>query len=174
MVNTIDLRKDAQESGNDPNSSAKGVFYEWSAYEFEKRSPDIKKLLILGGVALLLIIFGIVSKSYFFSVLVVLSCTVFLMYVRKSPNLISFAITREGIWAGRKLHPFSEIKSFYIFENVEPRELSLETSKIMSPFVRMPLGHANPEDIREIMTGFVAEIEHKDLILDQIARIIGF
>lgn len=156
----------------DKDFFSKGLL-EWTAYEYAYREHGPAWFLTAGGAATLLIVIGILAKSYFFIAFVALAFVVIMLYAKRKPQKISFVLTKEGVKAGRKFYNFSDLKSFWIFEKSGAKELSLETSKTLAPFVRLPLGDTDPKKIRKILNGSLPEKEHKELVSDQIAKNLG-
>jgi hypothetical protein len=152
----------------------KKYLLEWTAPEYQARERGPYWFLLPFGVALLFVIFGIVIHSYFFIAFVALALVVILLYGRRPPREYRFALAKEGIYVGETLYRFSELKSFWIFETAEPPELSLETSKLLHPYLRLPLGGLHPDKVRSVLSEFLPEQEHKEFITDQITRSIGF
>lgn len=171
---TIDLRRSKTET-RAPVISApiKRQVLEWSALEFEEYHRGPYWFILMGVVALALIIFGVFTRSYFFIAFVALAFAVLTVYAKRLPREIIFTISAEGVGAGRTFLSFSEIKTFWIFDKEERKELSLETKKMLTPFLRLPLGGQNPEEIRSILADFLPEEEHKELATDKIARSLG-
>jgi len=166
----IDLRKrDSEVKETVPKlEPLKELAIEWSAKEYENRPRDPARMFFLGVVAIILITAGILMKSYFFVGLIMLSFLVLIMYERKRPATIGFSLTAEGIKSGKILYKFSDLKSFWIF--IEARELSLESSKIFSRFLRLPLGNTDPERVRAYLRNFLPEQKHKEFFSDHLAR----
>lgn len=152
----------------------KKYLLQWKAFEypFQERGPYW--FLLPFGVALLFVIFGILIKSWFFIAFVALALGVILLYARRPPREYRFAVAKEGILVGGTLHRYSELKSFWIFDTSGESELSLETSKLLHPYLRMPLGEVHPNKVRSVLSDFLPEQEHKEFFTDQIARSIGF
>lgn len=147
--------------------------FEWVAYEYTYREHAISWFLTIGGMATLLVIIGIIARSYFFIAFVTLAFVVIVLYAKRKPQKITFALSKEGVRAGRKFYDFSGLKSFWIFEKGEEKELSLAADKTLAPFIHLPLGDADPQKIREVLSRFLPEEEHKELISDQVARGLG-
>ena len=147
---------------------------EWSGFEYEPRAYSQRWFITLGGIALALVLFGIVAKSWFFITFVVLAFFVILMYAKRAPRELTFSISSSGVGVGNQFYQFSQLKSFYIIESREFPELSLETSKHLQPFIRIPLEEVAGKDIKELLGRFLPLKEHPEFFTDQIARKIGF
>ena len=142
---------------------------EWSSYDYQERERGPYWFLFPGGIATLLVIIGILAQSYFFIAFVILAFLVFLMYARRPPRLFNFSINKDGVRVGNINYPFSNLKSFWIFDRPDLKELSLQTDKFLMPFLRIPLAGQNPEKIRAILKDFLPEQEHQEFISDKIA-----
>lgn len=199
MVGTIDLRQQnalrarqrearAHEASPahdaDPRNTATldgkaegedAILISWSAPEYEHPERKPNWFLYPGAGALLLVLIGILIHSYFFVALVVLAYSVILMYAYRTPRDIEFLITHEGIYAGRALYRFSDIKTFWIFEAPSGgAELSLEIDRITMPYLSLPLGELHPNKIRAVLSDFLPEEKHKEFLSDHLARGLGF
>lgn len=172
----IDLRKRKQEIriNNIPDQPPPG-FFSWSALEYETRERGQKWFLTSGGIATLLIVIGILLRSYFFAIFVALAFGVILLYAKRTPRRIIFSVTEEGIHAGRRYLPFNSFKSFWIFERPgRLPELSLRTESFFIPFMVLPLGKTNPDRLKKILRRFLTEEKQKESNLDQLMRNLGF
>ncbi len=178
---TIDLRKKSfvrvPESAPQTSPVLPDEAYEsihWSALEHEDRERSPYWFLGPGIVALLFVIFGVFAHSYFFIAFVVLAYGVLLVYAHRPPRRIEFRVGSDGVSVGSTLHPYSELKSFWIFDSPNHRELSVETARLLMPYLRIPLGDINPDRVGHAIARFLPEEEHKELISDTIARSLGF
>ena len=183
MADIIDLRKkglpaqagqiiEAEHTAL-PDPHKKEITLQWSALEYEKKNRSTSWFIGTGAIAAALVIFGIISKSYFFILFVALAYAVFMMYEKKTPAEFDFSISGEGITAGSKFHAFPELKSFWIFSKrggEESAELSLEADKTLSPYIRLPLKNIDPERVRGFLLNYLSEKEHQEFMTDHIER----
>lgn len=170
----IDLKKIAQKTlpaSEVTNTQEDGtVFLKWSSYEREKLSHRPLWFLWPGAVAVLLIVISLFAKSYFFIAFVVLAFVVFVMYATREPEKFEFAVTAEGVLINHKLHVFSELKSFYIFDKPALKELSLETNKLLYPFIHIPTDGVKVTELKEVLGHFLPEKEHPIFLIDQLIK----
>jgi len=130
----------------------------------------------------LLFALALFVQNYFFAAFIVIAFAALVLFHNQPPKKISFSIGAEGVRAGKTLYQFSRIKSFCIFDsrrNVgvdrpEHPELSLETSQTLSPYVRLPLGDTDQQQIRNFLLRTLPEQQHQQFLMDEIMRIIGF
>mgnify|MGYP001574464478 FL=1 len=157
-----------------PQGEPKKHLLQWSALEYAARERGPYWFLPPSAVALAFVIFGILIRSWFFAAFVALALFVVLLYAKRPPREYRFTIAKEGVYIGETLHRFSELKSFWIIETVEPPELSLETTRRLRPYLHIPLGDMHPNRIKNALSDFLPEEKHKEFFTDQIARSIGF
>lgn len=169
-----ELNDDEEASGTTQKSGNRDGLLEWYAPEYEQRKYSNRWFLIAGGIGLFMVILGILSKSYFFVALVVLAFVVMVMYAKRPPRKIYFAVSDQGAQIGKRVYPSSELKSFWIFKRPGSSELSIETKRAMSPFILLPLGDTDPEEVRGILSSFLSEEEHQEPYSDIFARRLGF
>ena len=152
----------------------KKVLLQWSAPEY--RTPELMPYwyVLPGAVALALAVLGIAIQSFFFTTFVVLAFIVIVMYAKRTPHEIHCVVSPRGIFVGRAFHDFRDIKSFAIFEEEAAPELSLEVDRMTTAYLRVPLGDMHPNRIRAVLSDFLSEERHKDILSDQIARSFGF
>lgn len=182
MVNNIvDLRKSPgpttavvrEPENTREERSTGGDAIEWSAYEYEKRERGPYWFFLPGGTALALVILGIIINNYFLVAFVTLAFTLLMVYMKREPRFINFALTKKGVVVENRIYEYSSVKSFWIFEKFNPRELSLETEGALNPFVRIPLADVDADKARRYLLNFVREEEHQDSAIDQIMRALG-
>jgi hypothetical protein len=147
----------------------------WTCTEHEERQRGPYWFLVPGGVATALIMIGVVAGNYFFIGFVALSFGVLMVLMRRRPRRVSFALTEEGVFIDGAVHEYPRIQSFWIFRDAGGvSELSIETKKILTPFVRIPLTGADGSEVRAYLSRHIPEKEHKNFATDQIAKMLGF
>lgn len=165
--------KNRNHSSQQTASNITPVIFEWKTLEYEKTKKGPYWFITVSIAAAIFIIVGILSKSYFFAIFIALALIVLIMYIRRGPAEITFSITAKGIRVGKKIYTFQEIQSFWIFDEEEGTELSLETNQLLIHYIHLPLGNQDPEKLREVLRRFIPEKEHAESITDQIAKSIG-
>ena len=151
------------------------ILISWTAQEFTKKEKGTVWFLILGILALSFFITGIVMKNYIFSIIIVLSSFLIFIQALRHPQKIKTEIFEDRIVINNILKiVFKEIKSFWIFEEVDYRVLCLETKKLSRPKIYLPLGQETPDRIRQILIKFIDEIKQEESLIDIVARKINF
>ena len=146
---------------------------EWGAMEYQAREHGPYWFIGAGAIATALVILGILTRSWFFVAFIGLAYLTLVMYAKRLPREVRFKITADGVEAGVKFFRFPDLKSFWILDTPEGKELSLETEQTLSPYVRLPLGKTNSEAIRRRLKGVVPEKEHREFITERLTRSLG-
>ena len=146
----------------------------WTAEEYASLTNAPQWFIAAGVGVLALAIVGILMKSFLFSAFIILAFMVNVLYKKRAPRILTFTIDTQGVLMGTKLYAFSQLKSFWIFERPLGHELSLETSKPLTPFIRVSLGEADSNEVRTFLKNFIPEEIHKEFLLEHIAERLGF
>ena len=145
---------------------------EWLAHEYEERDYSNAWHIGAASIALIFVLFSIIAHNYLLLALVAATYSVVLMHTLRAPRPISCAIGYEGVRVGRRVYHTADLESFHIFDRPDVRELSLKTKRTMHPYVRVPLGDADPEDIRLAMAEILEQDTHQEFLADHITRIL--
>jgi len=139
-------------------------------------SPNMRAIaifaVILFGVGTFFIFFqkNIFATAFFFAASIFL-----LASAKKKPPEADFVVGPLSVKVGPSEHAFKDIKSFWVEYNPEgTKELSLQLKKWYLPYLKIPLHHQNPVQIRMILLKFIPEVEHEDTILNVLERVLGF
>lgn len=152
-----------------------GVIFEWEALEYDHLPKDKRWFVIGGAIAAVIILYGLFTANYFLSLLTIIAGFLVFVYAVRLPKMIYSAITSRGVQIGRRIFLYEDLNSFWIFyEAGGLKELSLESKKAVVPFIHIPLGEADPVQIRELLIRFVPERQHEESFTETIARLVGF
>jgi hypothetical protein len=148
---------------------------EWKAPEFPNRKKSKSWFIIPALITIAVGVFALITENLLFLIVIVLGFFVFYIYANKEPRIIKFKINEKGIETAGSLHDFDSLRSFWIFYNPpEQKELSLRSRKIFIPYIRIPLGDENPNEIRKFLLKYLPEKRHRESIIDIWMQGAGF
>ena len=150
-----------------------GSLIEWEAEEYEHQQKTADWYWALGIIAFGFLFTAILLKNFLFAILVLLGSFTLAMFGARRPKTIHAAITARGIQVGATLYPYNNLSHFWI--NYDPpnvRELYLVSQKTFVPHISIPLGKADPNEIREHLLKFLNEEEIEEPIYEVIARFL--
>lgn len=141
----------------------------WQAKEFKKRQKTVSWYIGWGILSLLIIAFAVWQKSALMVIVFVLISVCVYLFAQKEPKKINFAISKKGIKIDGKLYDYDELKSFWIFYDPPSKKiLSLESKKILMPYVNIPINKLNPVKLRKILLKYIPEKEHQESLIDNL------
>jgi hypothetical protein len=114
-------------------------------------------------------------KAFTMMVFLILAVFLIIVYALKEPTIVSFSITPLGISVDGVLYGYSNINSFWIFyDPPEIKELDIKLNSGFFPYLSIPLGKTDPNDIRRILLEYLPEKKGKLSVADDIARKLRF
>lgn len=153
----------------------------WRSPEFERLEKDKKWYLMVVAILLGIIAYSIFVDGIIMAITFILIGAVGYIYINKSPRILNFIITENGIIAGREIYEFDNLQSFWIFyEPASPQEdseqwikiLSLHTKSLLLPYVHIPISDLDPVLIRETLLNFIPEEKHESGISEVLSRLL--
>lgn len=129
-------------------------------FEYHEKGP-VWKLLAIAAV-MGMVVYGILTDSYPFAVVVVLFAGVYFL-THKPPQEIDISVTDMGVQVDHRFYEFSNIRNFWIvFQPGEVQTLNLRLTKNVIKEVTILLGDQDPAELREILSRFVPELVGKE------------
>lgn len=159
----------------EPRPGIEAPLIRWSASEYDFIPKSREWYWAIGILVVGLIIVAGLIHNLLFGILVVLAGFTIALYSARRPRIIAFAITARGVEIGNTLHPYESLESFWIRYNPpQIKELDIISKKMTSPRITIPLGDADPTEIRNILVKTLKEIETNESLAESIGRYLGF
>lgn len=137
----------------------------WTAHEYIHAEKNG-----LWYVIFVLVVLGLISidifliKSYTFSALVIVMAVALIVYSRRAPREIQYALSgQQGLYVGERLYHFTEFKAFGLIKDGENHSIMLIPVKRFSPGVSVYFPEEAGEEIVDILG---ARLPMKPLKLD--------
>lgn len=149
--------------------------FSWQAPEYEHFEKHPKWYWVMGGILLAIVIYAIATNSILMAITFILIGMLGYIYAEREPRTIQMEINPDGIKVDNYFYEFDDIRSFWIFYEVEEglKILSLHSKKTFLPHIHIPIGNANPILIRETLINYLPEIRQELTIIDRLERLIG-
>lgn len=147
----------------------------WEALEFTYYEKTASWYVVTALVGIILILYALFTKNPVMTITFILIFSVIFLYANKKPLTIKFSITPKGIKLGDRIYYFDCLESFWMFYNPpHVKYISLKSKKTLMPIIRIPLGKANPLEVRKILLQYLPEEEQHESLIDILARIVRF
>jgi hypothetical protein len=147
----------------------------WQAHKFENFERHPWWGIILFVLLIFLLIYSLLTDNFLLSIILILAGIIVYLFEKKDPETYHFAICETGVIAHDKFYEFLDIENFWLF--YEPgqlgrKELSLKTTNNFLPYVHIPLGDEDPNNVREVLLNYIPEEPHKESFLDFLENIV--
>lgn len=146
----------------------------WSAYEHEHIERGSDWFWALGIIAVSAALTSILLGNVLFAVLIVVAAATIGLIANHPPQLHEFELTDKGIRTGVTMHPYENIISFWVDEEVDEPVLLIDTIAFMAPNLVIPLGDTNPESVREYLRQYAQEVPMKEPLAHKVMEFFGF
>ncbi len=146
----------------------------WSAYEHEHIERGSDWFWALGIIAISAALTSILFANVLFAALILVAATTIGLIARHPPELHEFEISEKGIRAGKTMHSYENIISFWVDEEADQPLLLVDTITFMSPNLIIPLNDIGPETVRAYLRERVEEVPMKEPLAHKIMEFFGF
>lgn len=147
----------------------------WLAPEYQHYPKSKDWFWTIGIISAILIVAALLFRNFLFATLVALAGFAFALFSARRPRTMRFMLSAKGILIHQTLYSYEHLKSFWIYyEPAGKKALSIESRKMLMPFITAPLGDADPNLVRAYLKRFLKEAEHEESIIEQIFEYIGF
>lgn len=143
----------------------------WSSSEFIYREKSSLWFISFVIIVIILILSDIfLLKSYTFSILVLVMAAAVVVFLRRPPRVINYALSgNHGLYIGEKLYHFNEFKAFGIIQDEGCNSIMLIPIKRFSPGVSVYF----PQEVGEqIVDVFGARLPMENIKLDVLDIIV--
>ncbi len=170
----LDLRAMGKDAKTPARESAPGHIA-WETEEFPYHEKDFRWFLVAGIVIAGIIISLIILKNIFGAATFLLFTVIGYLYATKKPNMLSVSIDARGISVNGTLTGYSHIASFWVLYEPPVKDLIIIQKEKFTPKTIIPLGDANPVEVRAILlANSVTEKEEEESIAEILSRRFRF
>ena len=155
----------------------RSAILEWEGREYDHNPKDADWYWALGIVATAAAIASVLFANYLLAVLIVIAAAAIALHAAKVPPVHRFRLVDNGILIGEQLHPFVEMTSFSVLEDIEGEfapMISIKTKNWHSPHLIIPLEGVDVDLIYAYFLHHVEEAEHPPTVVDLVAAMLGF
>lgn len=139
------------------------ILYEWTIQEYEQYNRGLWWYIVTITLGLLLVLYGIMSGNFLFSLIVILFGIIIFLQSHQTPLQVPFIIAELGVVVGNAFYPYSELDEFYIiYQPPRIKTLFIETKSVLRPALRIPLLDINPVDVRHTLLEYLEEDLEKE------------
>jgi len=172
----LDYQEDIKyekEYSNYIEQNSENVLVHWRGPDFEyyprSKSWYTGASLVIAGIVL----YAVWTNSIIMAIVFVLIWLVGYLELSRTPKVIDFAVTLDGILVGDEIYDWKSIQSFWIFyEPPHTRIISLHMKGYLRPYLHIPLHQVDPVVVLEKLTEFIPEKEQEENVIDIVERLL--
>ncbi|MBD3251651.1 hypothetical protein GF380_04340 [Candidatus Uhrbacteria bacterium] len=130
----------------------------WEAPSHERHERGPKWYLIMGGIAMILVIYAIWTENFLFAFIVLIAGIILVLAGNEKPKKVLIQIGHNGVVWNGDLIPFEDLHNFAIvYQPPHIRVLYLEPRSFFRNRMRVLLGDQDPVAIREHLKQYLQE-----------------
>ena len=145
----------------------------WRAAEHQHVERGSDWYWALGVIAVSSSVTAVLFNNILFALLIVLAAVTLGMIASRPPTIIDFSLGERGLLANDALYPYKEMYAFWVTEDVEP-VLLIDTPRIMTPDLVIPLRDVDPDAIRAFLQTRVQEFPLREPFFYRVMEFFGF
>lgn len=131
----------------------------WQVQEYEKHSRDRRWYIIAALVAFGLLAWAILTKNYFFAIIIIIAAFILITHDKQEPAVLDFSLEPTGVRLAKRFYEYREFKNFAVIyrpkDNI--RNLYLIFKNPVKPKLSIFLGKTNPLEVRAYLLDYLLE-----------------
>ncbi|PIP73049.1 MAG: hypothetical protein COW88_03200 [Candidatus Lloydbacteria bacterium CG22_combo_CG10-13_8_21_14_all_47_15] len=146
----------------------------WTAPEYPYQQKKRDWYWALGIIATAIVIAAVFLKNLLFALIIAISAFSMALYAARKPRQIQFEVSERGVSIGDTRYLYQSLESFGILEKTSGPVLMLKSEKTFMPFISIPLGDTDTEDIRDFLLDYLPEETHDESLSEVLMEYLGF
>lgn len=132
------------------------------APEYLHHEKSLVWFVVAGLIALILVVYGLMSDGWTFSIAVIVFAGAYYSFSRHKPPVVDIKISKMGIKIGGHAFPYNRLKIFWIvYDPPFVNKLYLRTNSALHPDIFVSLENADVCEVRRVLSKHLAELTNK-------------
>jgi hypothetical protein len=148
----------------------------WIAPEYHHFEKTRDWYLGFGIISATIAIISALMGNWVFAILVLVASFALALFAHRPPRAVQVHMGVGGIQIEKTVYEFKELDSFWVEleENREHPKIIFKSKKLWMPYIAIPLGNMDANDVADFLANFLPEVEMKEPLLQRIAEDFGF
>lgn len=160
-------QKDFSQPDLTKETTAFSLTFSWQAKEFEKVPRSQQWYLGVFIFLFVMLTYAFITNNLLMAIIFILFAVLAYLFDKKEPRLLQCSINKKGVTTQKNLYEYAMLESFWIFyEPMGRKILSLKSKKKYLPFIHLPIGQANPAEIRKVLLNYLPEEKQEEGLSD--------
>jgi hypothetical protein len=150
---------------------AEEVAFSWQASEYVHHKKGAGWYLMLFGLTAVLVVVCVWQAWWIQIGLVVMAAIALAVYAGKPPRTLTYELTPKGMQIEGKKYPFSQLRSFSVYEDAEWHSIDLIPTRRFAPAITVLF---NSDDLDEIVGHLELHLPRADQEPDYVDRLTRY
>lgn len=132
----------------------------WRAPEYTHHEKSALWFAVAGLLALVMVIYGIMTDGWTFSIAVIVFAGAYYSFYRSKPPVVDVKVSKMGVKIGRHVFPYGHLKAFWIIYNPPfTQRLYLRMASRFNSDVFVSLEDVSPSEVRRVLSQYLEEFK---------------
>ncbi len=150
------------------------ILFSWVATEYDEHERHPDWFWLVGIITAIGIILSLVFMNFLLAIILALGVSSLFILEKREPDIIEVRVTPRGLIIGSDFYSFDSVKSFWVEEDRHEPYLTIHSSRIIFPHIRIKLSGAEPDEIRRALLLYLPETKPIISFAEQVAEYLGF
>jgi len=146
----------------------------WSAPEYEQKEKSADWYVAFGIIAISTSVASFFLGNMLFAILILIGAFTLAMYSMREPGVMDMALSSRGVIVNNKIYQYNSLESFWVEEYGKEPKIIIQSEKALMPYIIIPLGDADPDDVRDFLFEYLEEEEHVEPLSHKLMDYLGF
>jgi hypothetical protein len=155
-------------------ASSRGKEIRWETLEYEPVERSMDWYWGFGLIAVIGALGSLYAGNFLFAAIIVIGALLLGYFAVRDPAEITCRLTSDGIIAGKKMYPYSELDAFDIHdESSEAPLLILSSERWLVPHIVLPLANVEADQVRTFLDEHLPEEDLERPLSQQVMDALG-
>jgi hypothetical protein len=146
----------------------------WSVQEYEHKEKRTDWYIALGVIAVSIAVASFLLGNTLFAILIIVGTFTLAIYSMREPGIMEIELSKRGILINDTVYPYNTLESFWVEEYDKEPKIIIQSEKVLMPYIIIPLGNTDPDEVREFLFEYLDEEEHHEPLSHKLMEYLGF
>ncbi len=152
----------------------------WHAYEYHHTPKTSDWYWALGIISVSLAGAALIYGNGILAILIVVAAISLGIHAHRIPRLVDFELNEKGARIEHTFYPYASLESFAVeahehdIHDIVSAKVLLKSKKTFMPFIVLPMAEVSIEEVREYLSIFLKEEEHRESTEEKLLEYLGF
>jgi len=146
----------------------------WETHEYEDKKRNSDWFWAVGILTIGVAVTSVILNNVLFAIVVILASFGLLLYAARKPKVVDVVLDDKGVRVHDIFYPYHTLESFWVEDQENHPRILIKSQKLFMPYIHVPLGDPNLEEVRDYLISHIPEVFHSESIFHKIIDRLGF